>query len=99
MKNKQTFRLRSRQAGNGAVIAIVLIVIVFILGGLYMWSQSRSASTPNNETATTTADITEDQIMSDQQASATEAMMRNQSSSDDVASIDRDLSATSYNSL
>ncbi|HEY4482572.1 MAG TPA: hypothetical protein VI953_00150 [Candidatus Paceibacterota bacterium] len=78
------------QRGNGSTIAIVIVVIVLIAGAIYMW-RNQSAS-PTDETGT----AIENDLPSDESANTTEAMLNQQSNSDDINSIEADLRATSY---
>lgn len=93
---KNNLRQDSRQAGNGSVIAIIIIVIVLIVGAIYMWAKSQDqVSAPLGETE----QISEDYVMSEEEASSTEATMLSQSDSDEISTIESDLSATSYEGI
>lgn len=71
----------------GPAIGIIIIIIIIVLGGLYFWGQrvnNQPALQSQNENVTPGADINE---------------LQNQSSSDDVSSIEADLKATNFDSL
>ncbi len=69
----------------GALIAVVIILILMIIGGLYFLGQ-RINKTPYQAGAVKTSD------------SVTQAM-KSQSSSDNIAAIESDLKATSVSTL
>ncbi|HEY4505049.1 MAG TPA: hypothetical protein VJI73_04745 [Candidatus Paceibacterota bacterium] len=83
----KTTRLGSWQAGNGSVMAIVIVITLLLLGTFYIW-KFRETATPDAS----------EQREADQ-AAANEAALSQQSSSDDMSSIEADLTATSFDSI
>lgn len=74
----------------GPAIGIIIIIAVIVIGGLYFWGQR--ATTKSNETNTTEtgATVQDDQNIID---------LKNQSSSDEIDSIQADLEATDLDQL
>ena len=71
------------KSSAGPVIAIVIVLAVIILGGLYFWGQ-RDNATENTADAYLSGDT---------------AAIKTQSSSDDVNSIEKDLNGTNVDSI
>jgi len=78
------------EGGVGPVIALIIILAVIVLGGLYFWGQRTS----NN-----TTDIYGNPISPSVSDSNTIPVIDNQSSSDASASIEADLKATDIDSI
>lgn len=74
--------------GNGSTIATIIVVLVLIAGAIYMWRSQTSTSDESQ--------AIENELPSDESANATEASLNQQSGSDDISSIEADLTATSY---
>lgn len=72
---------------TGAIIGIIIIVIILVVGGLYIWGK-RLVGSPGNAPASSEA-VTD---------TATNKLMK-QSSSTAVSDIEADLSATTLNEL
>ena len=83
------------QAGNGTIVAIVIILIVLLAGAIYVWNSSRP--TPPEPAANQQA--LEDQIPSDQSLANQEASLNQQGSSDELPVIEQDLTATSFSAI
>lgn len=79
--------LSPERESKGPVVGIVVIIVLLILGGVYLW-QSKSVETPVNN--------------GDQTASTTDEMTANlstQGSSTDPKDIEADVNATSYDGI
>ena|SRR3989344_1360010 len=98
-KNMETNNGLPRQAGNGSVGAIVVVIILLLVGALYIWT-SREVIAPNDNSATDDTELTEEALVAQEKESlSTEANLSTQSTSDELADIESDLSATSFDSI
>lgn len=77
--------MTSEREGKGPVVGIVVIIILLILGGVYLWQSKSPVETPVDETATTT-----DQMIND---------LSTQGTSTDETGIEADVNATNLNGL
>ncbi|MBP9856207.1 MAG: hypothetical protein KBC48_02815 [Candidatus Pacebacteria bacterium] len=84
MENLGT-NMTSEREGKGPVVGIVVIIILLILGGVYLWQSKSPVETPVDETATTT-----DQMIND---------LSTQGTSTDETGIEADVNATNLNGL
>lgn len=46
------------QKSNGALIGLIIIVIILVLGGIYLWKVSLNKTTPSENTAVETSEDT-----------------------------------------
>jgi len=76
----------------GPTVGTILIIIILIIGGLYIWGAKLSTETPTVDDSVTGEDIAA------QQDETIEALV-NQSSSDEVSAIEEDLNATDLENL
>lgn len=76
--------MTTERESKGPVVGIVVIIILLILGGVYLWQSEAPTETPV-ETATTTDTTTDD--------------LNTQGTSTDESSIEADVNATSLNNL
>lgn len=83
------------KTGVGSIIAAIIIIALIILGGLYFWGKriEEAKSAQSFETNTSRPTVIIDQTQNE--ASAIRAI----SSSDDIASIETDLKATTITGL
>ncbi len=77
--------------GNGATIGAIVVIIVLLAGAWYMWH--------NRTTATGDEPAVENQVGDLDSADSQESSLNNQSSSDDINSIDADAHATDVSSI
>ena len=82
------------QKSSGSVFGIVIVILVLIIGGIYLWN--RQAKTPSEDT---TGGNVEEQIPTEEQLSGTQASLETQSTSTELESIETDLNATSFTDL
>ena len=78
---------KAPQKSVGSVVGVVVIVLVLVLGGLYFWGQqlnTKGAMTPDEIRNTADASI---------------ANFQQQSTSDDISSIQADVDATNLDNL
>lgn len=78
----------------GPLIGIIIIVVVIILGGLYFWGQKVNNVAPQENTADS---MTAEKVAG--QADESLNALKTQGTSDSVADIEADLSATVLNGL
>ncbi len=83
----------------GALIGAIIVIILLIAGGIYVWSTRIQPQITAPENAQTVADNT---AALEESATAPDTMidtLTSQSSSDEVTSIEADLNATDLNSI
>lgn len=74
----------------GPAIGVIIIILVVLLGGLYFWSQQSSTQNP-------AYNVQDDGASAQVQAEID--MLQSQSSSDDLDSIEADLSSSDFSNL
>ncbi|MEK7194397.1 MAG: hypothetical protein AAB660_01775 [Patescibacteria group bacterium] len=72
----------------GPVIAIIIVLAMIILGGLYFWGQRNNTSIPSTETTATSGNVDE-----------VTASIATQSTSLDSTAIEEDLNNTNVDNL
>jgi len=80
----------SRQAGNGSLLAIVVVIVILLVGAFYVWRLREQPTSPDSKDNT---------VAETDMADTQEASLLKQSSSDDLGSIETDLGATSFEAL
>jgi len=81
---------RQEEGSTGPTVALIVILAVIVLGGLYFWGQRTS----NNVT-----DIYGNPISTSTPTVDTSTTIENQSSTDDSASIEADLKSTNLDNI
>ena len=84
MDNLGTPNMTPDQETKGPLVGIVIIIILLIIGGVYLW-QSRTAPETIPQTSTSTDQVVE--------------QLGQQSTSTDLADIEADVNATDLDSL
>lgn len=85
------------KSSAGPIIGSIIIVLIIVLGGLYLYGDKVGLPTTNQDQIQNTEEITADQI-SAQVDSTTEALA-SQGATDSIDEIESDLSATDLNAL
>ena len=83
--------MEQNKSGVGSIIGTVIIIAIIILGGLYFWGKRVEESKLKESLVAGTQDTTA--------ANSETAMIKNVSPSDNITSIQADLSATNLNNL
>jgi len=79
-----------QKKSTGAVIGSIIVIVVIIVGGLYLWGKQISEKRAQES-------MTPEQILSEPDNSLN--ALQNQSKSDEVSDIEKDLNATDLNEL
>lgn len=77
-----------QKSSHGALIGSIIIIVILIVGGIYVFNNAKEAKYEN--------DMTQEQTLDD---SAYQDSQSAQSNSDDVSSIEADVNATNVDSL
>ena len=84
----------------GALIGSIIIIVILVIGGLYLWSSKMQDNVVPQGDDTALRENTEQQLPVQPSAQAPSdsaaAALSTQSSADDVSSIEKDLNSTSY---
>ena len=82
---------QQNQSSIGSIIGTIIIIAIIILGGLYFWGKRVEETKMKQDLVSETDNTPKEQ----DEASAIKSV----NSSDDLNSIEADLSATNYNNL
>jgi hypothetical protein len=104
---QQEIPVVAKKEGNsmGALIGTIIIIVILILGGAYLWVtkiQSQLQPTPDAQTLNSAQPIPDNLTTLEQSAATPDPMvdqLKSQSPSDEISSIQADLNATDLNSI
>ena len=82
---------QNNENSTGPVIAIIIVLAMVVLGGVYFWGERQNTLEPNTETATS--------AINESNVEEVASIIESQSTSDDATSMQSDLENTNIDSI
>lgn len=90
---------QNKTSYTGIILGLLIIALVVILGGLYMWSQMLQKQVQNSEVTATRPTAAENQEPESNNAKADTETMQAMSTSDEIDAIQADIDSTNLDQI